>query len=247
MLRCVAGLLGGIPLAAAERYTHDLRVLDSADWVAGAADVLAELIAEAVQQRGRCVIALSGGSTPAPVFAELATRDLPWSDIVILQVDERIADLESGERNLVDLVAAFSDVSVAIVPLPVEAGDAAQAIGAALADLATVAGDPAILDIVHLGLGDDGHTASLVPGDPILDVVDCDVATTAVYRGTSRLSLTRPILDRARVLVWLVAGGAKVEALNKLLAADRSIPASLIEYRQSIVIADSAAAPTHSI
>lgn len=226
---------------------HDLRVLSSDDWVAGAADVLAELITAAVADRGRCVIALSGGSTPAPVFAELAARDLPWSDIVILQVDERVADLESGDRNLVDLVAAFSAVPAAIVPLPVEAGDAEQAIDAALADLAAVAGEPAILDIVHLGLGDDGHTASLVPGDPILDVLDCDVATTAVYRGTSRLSLTRPVLNRARVLVWLVAGGAKVEALNKLLAGDRSIPASLIEYRQSIVIADSAAAPAHSI
>ena len=108
--------------------------------------------------------------------------------------------------------------------------------------LQEIAGSPPVLDLVHLGLGPDGHTASLVPGDPVLDVTDADVALTGVYQGRRRMTLTYPILNRARRILWLVTGSEKAGPLVRLRQGDPSIPAGRVRQDQALVLADRAAA-----
>ena len=96
--------------------------------------------------------------------------------------------------------------------------------------------------LVHLGLGPDGHTASLVPGDPVLDITDADVAATGSYHGRRRMTLTFPTINRCRLVLWLVTGGEKAAALVRLREGDRSIPASRVRQDRSLVLADRAAA-----
>lgn len=219
-----------------------LEVVDAAHWVPRAADVFEMAIKGAVQSRGRCVMGISGGNTPAAVFQELAHRDLPWEKIVVVQVDERIAALGSEQRNLTQQLEAFSELPVRWLALPI-AEPLDDGVRSFLDELHDVAGEPPVLDVVHLGLGDDGHTASLVPNDPVLQVLDRDVATTRPYRGSRRITLTRPILDRSRLVVWLLHGERKRAALQQLLAGDHAIPAGLLTPTQSIIVADDSAAP----
>jgi len=217
---------------------HTIEIVDTDAITARAADVFAVAIQAAIELRGTCVLALSGGSTPAAVFAELATRDLPWEHVVITQVDERVAPAGDPDRNLTGQQAAFEGLPVRWVPLRVEG----SALGQTLHDLVEVAGDPLIVDVVHLGLGSDGHTASLVPGDAVLDVTDQEIALTDEYQGRQRMTFTRPSLDRARLVVWLVVGADKANALAALARNDLSIPASLLELSNSLILADTAAA-----
>jgi 6-phosphogluconolactonase len=235
--------------------SDDLHILDISDndrWVGRAADVLAAAIEASVDRTGRCLLALSGGSTPDPVFRDLAGRDLPWSKVTILQVDERLVPADDPARNLAAQRDALGDVGASWLPLPVDellaaSGPDGPARCSAVLDrftmeLVALAEDPPILDVVHLGLGDDGHTASLVPDDPLVDQMRDYVGVTGDYRGTRRVSLTRPILDRARMVVWLVRGEAKAEPLGRLLSGDTSIPAGLIRPPHSVVLADADAA-----
>jgi len=221
---------------------HHVEVTTTAGWVPRAADVFEFAIRGAVEGLGRCVMAISGGNTPAAVFGELAHRDLPWDRVVIVQVDERLAAIGSDQRNLTQQLQAFGDLPLRWLALPM-AEPINDGIATFTEELHAVAGIPPILDVVHLGLGIDGHTASLVPGDPVLDVVDADVATTGMYRGHRRVTLTRPILDRARLIVWLVHGAPKAAVLGRLLEGDESIPAGLLRPQQSLVVADEAALP----
>jgi 6-phosphogluconolactonase len=198
---------------------------------------LARWSREVVAVRGRCSVAVSGGKTPWAMFAALALLDFPWEQTVFFQVDERIAPAGAPERNLVHLRAALGDAPAQIVPMPVEAEDLERAAAGYAGRL------PERLDIVHLGIGPDGHTASLVPDDPVLEIADRAVALTATaYQGQRRMTLTYPALARAGQLLWVIAGADKQSALGKLLAGDRSIPAGRVSAERSLVLADRAAA-----
>jgi 6-phosphogluconolactonase len=126
--------------------------------------------------------------------------------------------------------------------MPVEGADLDRAAEQYAHTLREVAGSPPVLDLVHLGLGPDGHTASLVPGDPVLDITDADVAATGSYHGRRRMTLTFPTINRSRLVLWLVTGGEKAAALVRLRDGDRSIPASRVRQDRSLVLADRAAA-----
>ncbi len=220
---------------------HTIEVVETERIPARAADVFAAAIRAAVELRGTCVLALSGGSTPAAAFSELATRDLPWEQVVITQVDERIAPEGHPDRNLTGQQAAFAGLPVRWLPLAVE-GHVRTELAQTLEELKSVAGDPPILDVVHLGLGSDGHTASLIPGDPVLNVLDHPIAITNEYQGRRRMTFTRPMLDNCRLVVWLVVGADKAESLAALARGDKSIPAGLLSPTNSLILADHAAA-----
>lgn len=236
--------------------TDDLHTLDITEqyrWALRAADVMEAAIAQSIDRFGRCNVALSGGSTPAPVFASLAERELSWEAVTILQVDDRIVPADDPARNLTHQQEALADLGATWLPLPVDELVALGPIDPVRAEvnevldrftqqLIDLAGEPPILDLIHLGLGDDGHTASLVPGDPLVDQLRNYVGVTGQYQGTHRVSLTRPVLDRARMVVWLVSGPSKAEPLGRLLAGDMAIPAGLIRPAHSVVLADDAAA-----
>ncbi len=221
--------------------THRVAVFAVVEWVSRATDLFEHAIASVLARKEYCVVALSGGATPAPVFAELAARDLDWSRIVLTQVDERVAPRDSGQRNITGLREAFSHLPVRWIPLPVDDRNLLTAGTEVVAKLEAVAGSPPVLDVVHLGLGSDGHTASLIPGDPILDVVERDIGVTGLYQGTRRLTMTRAILERADLVLWLVSGSAKSEAVRKLVGGDRSIPAGQLDLANSVIAIDSPA------
>lgn len=201
------------------------------------AAIVADRARAAVAERGRFAVALSGGRTPWAMVAALAEEDVPWEHVSVFQVDERVAPDGDPDRTLTQLLAALPPAAAPaeIAPMGVtgDLDDAAEAYAALL---------PRRLDLVHLGLGVDGHTASLVPGDPVLDVADRDVAPTGLYQGRRRLTLTYPALDRAREVLWLVTGADKRDALRRLRAGDTTIPAGRIHAPAQLLVADAAAA-----
>jgi 6-phosphogluconolactonase len=200
------------------------------------AEVVAAAAAEAVAEHGRFEFAVSGGRTPWAMFADLAGR-MPWENVTIFQVDERVAPDGDPDRNLTQLQRALPAGGAADVrAMPVTFHD----LEAAAADYAVSL--PEAFDLVHLGLGPDGHTASLVPGDPVLEVTDRDVAVTAEYQGHRRMTLTYPALNRARRILWLVTGEDKIDALDRLRAGDDSIPGGRVSADRALVLADAAAA-----
>jgi 6-phosphogluconolactonase len=212
---------------------------------AQAAKIVAAAARDAVVANDRFVLAVSGGSTPWIMLKALAGEKVPWEQVHLFQVDERVAPAGHADRNLTHL----RDSLLSRVPLPpdqvyampVEATDLDAAAKGYASTLEAIAGSPPVFDLVHLGLGPDGHTASLVPGDPVLNVTDADVATTGVYMGRRRMTLTFPVLDRARQVLWLVTGPEKVAMLAKLRAADRSIPAGRVNQENALILADHAA------
>jgi 6-phosphogluconolactonase len=219
----------------------EVEVLPDPDAVAErGAQIVAAAAAVAVAARDRFAFAVSGGRTPWAMFASLHGR-MPWEKVTIFQVDERIAPDGDPDRNLVQLQRSLppgSATDVRSMPVWAEDLDAAAALYAdALPDQ---------LDLVHLGLGPDGHTASLVPGDPVLALLDRDVAITGVYQGRKRMTLTYPALNRARQILWLVTGEDKVDALRRLREGDQSISAGWISTANAVVIADAAAAGSGS-
>jgi 6-phosphogluconolactonase len=218
--------------------THELvTVTDERELAAHAASWVAAEARGAVASRGAFRFAVSGGRTPWAMFATLTgAEDVPWASVGIFQVDERVAPDGDDARNLTHLRAALSGVPATIHPMPVDEPDLSAAASGYEREL------PARFDLVHLGLGPDGHTASLVPGDPVLDVADRLVAVTAPYQGHRRMTLTYPGLARAQQLLWLVSGADKRDALAKLLADDPSIPAGRVSAPRSTVMADAAAA-----
>jgi 6-phosphogluconolactonase len=211
-----------------------------------AAKFIAAEAAAAVVARGRFVMAVSGGRTPWIMLRALANEEIPWERIHVVQVDERVAPAEHPDRNLVHLRENLLDHSPIrleqIHAMPVESPDPEAAARQYASTLGEIAGSPPMLDLVHLGLGPDGHTASLVPGDPVLNVNDVDVAVTGVYQGRRRMTLTYPTINRARRILWLVTGNEKVGALLRLRNGDPSIPAGRIRQDRAVIFADRAAA-----
>jgi 6-phosphogluconolactonase len=214
----------------------------AAQWVAAEAR-------EAVAARGRFSLAVSGGHTPWQMLRALAEERLPWASVHLFQVDERVAPEGDPDRNLSHirdclLRPARKDGLPPgnVHAMPVNDADLPAAATRYGLELEAIAGKPPVLDVVHLGLGPDGHTASLVPGDPVLEVTAADVGLTGVYNGRVRMTLTYPVLDRARAALWLVTGAEKAPVLPRLLAADRSIPAGRVHVESAWVFADRAAA-----
>ena len=224
-----------------------IEVLADADAVArkAAARIAAEA-RQAVAARGRFVMAVSGGHTPWVMLRALAEEDVPWKNVHVFQVDERVAPEGHADRNLTHLRASLLEhaplPAAQLHAMPVEIPDLRSAAAKYDAELTSIAGAPPVLDLVHLGLGPDGHTASLVPGDPVLDVTDRDVAMTGVYQGRNRLTLTYPVINRARLILWLVTGSEKVPMFRRLQAGDQSIPAGRVLQNNAVLLADRSAA-----
>ncbi|HET8947231.1 MAG TPA: 6-phosphogluconolactonase [Candidatus Polarisedimenticolia bacterium] len=214
------------------------------------AALAAEEARQAIAARGRFVVALSGGRTPWRMLQILAGQDVPWDGVHLFQVDERVAPDGDPDRNLTHIRASL--LARAPIPadqvhaMPVEATDLAAGSARYADALRRVAGSPPVLDLVLLGLGGDGHTASLVPGDPVLDVADAPVALSDAYQGRRRMTLTYPALDRARRVLWLVTGREKAPALARLRAGDPSIPAGRVRRDAALVLADQEAAGSGS-
>jgi 6-phosphogluconolactonase len=200
----------------------------------------------AIALRGRFIAAISGGHTPWLMLRKLAGQDVPWTGLHLVQVDERVAPAESDERNFAHIRESLLN-HVPLRPeqvhaMPVEFPGLEAGAMKYAGELARIAGLPAVIDLVHLGLGPDGHTASLVPGDPVLEVTDRDVAITGVYQNRRRMTLTYPILNRARQILWVVTGGEKTEMFSRFRNGDRTIPAGRVRRDHAIVLADHAAA-----
>ncbi len=224
-----------------------IEVLDDAEAVAEeAAAIIATDARIAATARGRFVMAVSGGHTPWAMLRALAGMQVPWEAVHVLQVDERVAPAGDPDRNLTHLRESLLQKAPLrpdqIHPMPVEAADLQAGVASYAATLRKVAGSPAVLDLVHLGLGPDGHTASLVPNDPVLQVQDAPVALAGPYQGRRRMTLTYPILSHARRVLWVVTGGEKADMLVRLRAGDRSIPAGRVRAEHALVLADRAAA-----
>jgi len=225
----------------------NIDVYADADAVArAAAKLIANEARDAVATRGKFVMAVSGGKTPWIMLRDLAQEEVPWNNVHVVQVDERVAPERDPDRNLTHLRASLLEHAPLrpeqIYAMPVESGDLEAACVRYARILETIAGSPPVLDLVHLGLGPDGHTASLVPGDPVLAMKDADVALTGIYQNRRRMTLTYPIINRARHVLWLVTGSEKTEMLARLQAGNISIPASRISRDHAVVLADRAAA-----
>ena len=210
-----------------------------------AAKFIAAQAAAAIAARGRFKFAVSGGRTPWQMLRALASERVDWTNVHLFQVDERVAPSGDPDRNLThireSLLAHAPIVAANVHAMPVEDTNLVAAAARYAQTLATIAGTPPVLDLVHLGLGPDGHTASLVPGDPVLDEDFLDVSLTQPYQGHRRMTLTYPVLDRSRCVLFVVTGGEKVKALDLLRAGDRRIPAARVTGERMVVMADAAA------
>ena len=225
----------------------NVEILIDADAVAQkAAEIIAAEARVTVAERGRFIMAVSGGHTPWKMLRALANEKVPWEGVRVVQVDERVAPAGDPDRNLSHLRESLLEHaplrSEQIHAMPVESVDLDAAAKRYALTLREIAGSPPVLDLAHLGLGPDGHTASLVPKDPVLKVTDVDVALTGVYQGRRRMTLTYPMLNRSRRVLWLVTGNDKVNALARLREGDTSIPGGRIQRDQAVVLADQAAA-----
>ncbi len=201
------------------------------------AELIASEAGAAIADHGSFTLAVSGGRGPWRMFELLSEHDIDWDEVTIFQVDERVADEGDPDRNLTHLEESLPSTALgSLRPMPVEDADLDSAASAYAAAL------PERFDLIHLGLGPDGHTASLIPGDPVLEVTDRTVAATGEYQSRRRVTLTYPAIDAARKVFWHVTGEDKRDALEKLLAGDESIPAGRIKTPNQVLIGDRAAA-----
>jgi len=218
---------------------------DDVSTAQAAAKAIAAEARSAVTARGRFVMAVSGGHTPWIMLRALADEELPWPRIHVVQVDERVAPLGHADRNLTHLRESLLNRSPIppeqIHAMPVESPNLDAAAREYASLLGEIAGSPPTLDLIHLGLGPDGHTASLVPEDRVLTITDADVAVTGIYQGRRRMTLTYPVINRARRILWLATGSEKAGALLRLREGSLLIPAGRICRLRAVIFADRAA------
>ena len=221
-------------------------IFPSADQVAKeAAAYIEQLIRETLTQKKSFSMAISGGRTPWEMLKILSKASLPWMRVNLFQVDERVAPDGHADRNLTQLFQAIEGsplvTRLRIFPMPVTADDldvASEDYAQLIHEITEGEG----LDLIHLGMGSDGHTASLVPGDGILEVNDRDVACTEqLYQGRIRMTLTYPLLNSAKRILWIVTGTEKQEMVQHLLKQDASIPAGAVNQANSLLMVDQAA------
>jgi len=209
-----------------------------------AAELIAGRIADAIRARGLASIALSGGTTPADMFVALAGAEVDWTRVHVFQVDERFVTPDDPARNWLFIQSAFDRSWIPasqMHAMPVDDDAPEVAMTEYAGALRSVAGSPSTLDVVHLGLGEDGHTASLFPGDPVLDAGG-DVALAGAHKGLRRMTLTLGVINRARARVWLVTGPAKRAIVAELLGPDAGLVAQRITRDDSVLVMDRDAA-----
>ena len=213
------------------------------DVAAVAATHIATRARAAVSENGVFCVALSGGRTPWKMLECLVGLELPWDGVHVFQVDERVAPHGDADRNATKLAAILRASGLPYTNLhvmPVTDEDRSRACDTYSQAIARHTRNDR-LDLVHLGLGEDGHTASLVPGDRVIDIADRDVAMAGPYQGRLRMTLTRAAIDRAAQRIWVVTGASKAQMLARLRSGDETIPAGRVTRRNSIVFADDAA------
>lgn len=228
-----------------------LEILHPAELHERAAAFIGSRIGETVDRSGRCALALSGGKTPAETFRRLASTGMEWSPVEVFQVDERVVGDGHPDRNLGlierDLCARVPGTAPRVHPMPVTDDDLEGAAARYASVLESSCGRPPVLDVVHLGLGADGHLASLVPGDPVLEEREQWVALSGPYEGHRRMTLTFPVLESASTLVFVVGGEDRATALARMLEGDPSVPAAQLLGRPLTILADAAAAGEVSV
>ena len=208
-----------------------------------AADRISASLRSAVTARGTASVAFSGGHTPTLMLEALAEHTLPWPRIHVFQVDERVTPDGDDERNGTALCRALLDrVEANSYLMDVTASDLVESAKRYADQLHA----HAPLDVVHLGIGDDGHTASWPPGDAVIDERDQDVAIVGPYRGFVRMTITPRVVKSARAVVLLVTGDDKASVLARVISGDRSLVASHVLGARTVVIADGPAAATSS-
>ncbi len=200
---------------------------DAAEWVA-------RQLRNAVRRRGAATVAVSGGSTPALMFADLARMDVPWAAVDVWQVDERVALDDDPARNA-HLLATLPVAKGRLHLMAVTARDQRAAVRRYAASL------PERFDVVHLGMGDDGHTASWPPTDPVIDSPE-PVALSGLYNGFVRMTLTPVVVNAARHRLVLAPGATKATPMRRWLLEDRSLPIQRVRRTNTVVVIDDAAA-----
>ncbi len=224
----------------------EIRTFQSADEVAKEAAIyIADRIRENIAKKGFFTMAISGGRTPWAMIKELAQEDLPWEKVFLFQVDERMAPEAHPDRNLTQLFKAIEGsrlvLRLNIFPMRVNAEDLNEACEEYENHIKRMTGNGK-LDLVHLGIGTDGHTASLVPDDSVLEVTDKGVAVTnGEYQDRKRMTLTYPLINQAEKILWVITGAEKAEMLDRLLHQDPSIPAGKIDQHHAIVLTEESA------
>ncbi len=211
--------------------TRDLRVVPD----------IAEAAAELIAARAPRTLVLTGGATPLPLYRRLATIDMPWDEMELFFGDERCVPPDHPDSNYGNAAEALLDH---VDPARVYRmrGEDCDAEGYERLLRRRFSGPLPDLDLTLLGLGEDGHVASLFPDDPVLEAPDERARwVIRVERPDhARLTLTMPVLNASNLVVFLVSGERKRAALRQLLD-DGPIPAAHVQAREVIVLADPAA------
>lgn len=210
-----------------------------------AVKIITRFAQDRINQNNQFLFAVSGGSTPWLMLRQLADSDLTWSKVLLFQTDERIAPAGDSQRNLVHIKQQLMDHSTftlrQIYAMPVEQADLKSAAHQYAEELRKLCGNPPTLDLIHLGLGEDGHTASLLPADAALTSRET-ITISNEYQGLRRMTMTYSVINAARRRLWIVTGANKRGMLERLYYGDRSIPAGLVERDNAIILADEDAA-----